>query len=210
MEDSMPRPTRSKFNVRSEDARLRKSAAELTRQAKKFATKWDRISNDSRVAIERSTARSLRAASIQVNRTSKRMGAILEWLDRVRQTERAARTNAICASLRLQIELQQPSRCERKRSPKPLTVDKSQFHHLAMVGSTVPGLLRVYNLLPLFVIRPELLRYRLQRRVELHKCVFHRRVRVVARPARIPMWHRARRFVLFPESVIRPLVWIAR
>ena len=86
----MSRPTRSKFNIRSEDARLRKSAAELTRQAKKFATKWDRISNDSRVAIERSTARSLRAASIQVNRTSKRMGAILEWLDRVRQTERAA------------------------------------------------------------------------------------------------------------------------
>jgi hypothetical protein len=90
MEDSMPRPTRSKLNIRSEDARLRKSAAELTRRAMQFASKWDRISNDGRVAIERSTARSLRAASGQVNRTSKRMGEILEWLDRVRQMEKAA------------------------------------------------------------------------------------------------------------------------
>jgi hypothetical protein len=86
----MPRPTRSKLNIRSEHARLRKSAAELTRLATQFANKWDRISNDGRVAIERSTARSLRAASGQVNRTSKRMGQILEWLDRVRQMERAA------------------------------------------------------------------------------------------------------------------------
>ena len=90
MEDSMPRPIRSKLNIRSEDARLRKSAVKLTRLAKKFATKWDRISNDGRVAIERSTARSLRAASGQVNRTSKRMGEILQWLDRVRQMEKAA------------------------------------------------------------------------------------------------------------------------
>ena len=90
MEDAMPIPTRSKMNIRSEDARLRKSAAKLTRLAKKFATKWDRISNDGRVAIERSTARSLRAASGQVNRTSKRMGEVLQWLDRVRQMEKAA------------------------------------------------------------------------------------------------------------------------
>ena len=86
----MPRPTRSKLNIRSEDARLRKSAAELTRLAKRFTTKWDRISNGSRVAIERSTARSLRAANGQVKRTSKRMGQILQWLDRVRQDEKAA------------------------------------------------------------------------------------------------------------------------
>jgi hypothetical protein len=86
----MPRQARTKLNIRSEDARLRKSAAELTGRLKKFATKWDRISNDGRVAIERSTARSLRAASGQVNKTSKRMGQILEWLDRVRQMEKAA------------------------------------------------------------------------------------------------------------------------
>lgn len=86
----MPRRTRSKFNIRSEDRRLRKSAAQLTRTAKKFAIKWDRISNEGRVAIERSTARSLRAASTKVNRTNKRMGEILEWLDRVRQLEKAA------------------------------------------------------------------------------------------------------------------------
>jgi len=86
----MPRPTRSKLNIRSEDARLKKSAAQLTRLAKQFATKWDRISNNGRVAIERSTARSLRAASGQVSRTSKRMGEILKWLDRVRQMEKAA------------------------------------------------------------------------------------------------------------------------
>src|SRR5215469_3400929 len=48
MEESMPRPTRPKLNIRSEDARLRKSSAELTRRAKKFATKWDRISNEGR------------------------------------------------------------------------------------------------------------------------------------------------------------------
>lgn len=86
----MPRPARSKFNIRTEDARLRKSAAELTRLAKKFATKWDRISNEGRVAIERSTARSIRAASRNVSRTNKRMGEILEWLDRVRQMDKAA------------------------------------------------------------------------------------------------------------------------
>lgn len=86
----MPRTRRPKFNIRTEDARLKKSTAKLTRVAKKFSTRWNRISNDSRVAIERSTARSLRAASGQVNRTSKRMGEILAWLDRVRQMEKAA------------------------------------------------------------------------------------------------------------------------
>jgi hypothetical protein len=90
MEDAMARRTRSKLNIQSEDARLKKSAAELTRLAKRFATKWDRISDDGRVAIERSTARSLRAASGRVNRTNKRMGEILKWLDRVRQMEKAA------------------------------------------------------------------------------------------------------------------------
>jgi hypothetical protein len=90
MEDSMPKRTRSKLNIRTEDARLRKSAAKLTRLTKKFATKWDRISNNGRVAIERSTARSLRAASSNVNRTNKRMGQILQWLDRVRQMDKAA------------------------------------------------------------------------------------------------------------------------
>lgn len=86
----MPNPARSKLNIRSEQARLKKSAAELTRLAEKFATKWDRISNDGRVSIERSTARSLRAARGQVNRTSRRMGEVLEWLDRVRRMEKAA------------------------------------------------------------------------------------------------------------------------
>lgn len=86
----MPRKTRAKFNIRTEDARLRKSAAELTRTAKKFATKWNRISNPGRAAIEGSTARSLRAASGRVNRTNRRMGEILAWLDRVRQMEKVA------------------------------------------------------------------------------------------------------------------------
>jgi len=90
MEDSMPRPKPPKFNIRTENARLRKSAAELTRTAKKFTTKWDRISNEGRVAIERSTARSLRAASEKVQRTNKRMGEVLAWLDRVRQMEKVA------------------------------------------------------------------------------------------------------------------------
>jgi hypothetical protein len=90
MEDSMPRPTRSKLNIRTEDAQLRKSAPDLTRLAKRFATKWERISNEGRVAIERSTARSLRAARGQVKRTTKRMGEILGWLDRVRKMEKAA------------------------------------------------------------------------------------------------------------------------
>jgi hypothetical protein len=90
MEDSMSRQTRSKLNIRTQNARLRKSAAELTRLANKFSSKWDRISNEGRVAIERSTARSLRAASGRVKRTNKRMAEILTWLDRVRQMDKAA------------------------------------------------------------------------------------------------------------------------
>ena len=86
----MPRKTRPKLNIRSEDARLRKSTAELTRTAKKFQTKWNRISNDGRVAIERSTARSLRAATGRVNHTNRRMGEILAWLERYRQMEKVA------------------------------------------------------------------------------------------------------------------------
>jgi hypothetical protein len=86
----MLKPKRPRLNIRREDARLKKTTAELTQLAQKFAPKWNRISNDGRMTIERSTARSLRAANAQVHRTSKRMGEILEWLDRVRQMERAA------------------------------------------------------------------------------------------------------------------------
>lgn len=80
---------RSRLNIQREDGRLNKSAIELIKLTRKFAPKWNRVSNDSRMAIERSTARSLRAATVRVSRTSKRIGEILAWLDRVRQTERA-------------------------------------------------------------------------------------------------------------------------
>jgi hypothetical protein len=80
---------RLNINIQREDARLKKSAKELTQLAQQFASKWNRISNDGRVAIERSTARSLRAANLRVSRTSKRMGQILTWLDRIRQAEKA-------------------------------------------------------------------------------------------------------------------------
>ena len=80
------RPT---LNIDREDARLKRSTAELTLLLRKFRPKWNRISNDGRMAIERSTARSLRAARVRVTRTSKRMGEILAWLDRMRQMERA-------------------------------------------------------------------------------------------------------------------------
>lgn len=76
------------LNIQREDARLKKSAKELTERARKFAPKWNRISNHGRMAIERSTARSLRAANRRLSETSKRMGQILEWLDRVWQTEK--------------------------------------------------------------------------------------------------------------------------
>ena len=81
---------RPRLNIQREDARLKRSTAELIQLTRKFAPKWNRLSNDGRVAIERSTARSLRAANVRVSRTSKRIGEILAWLDRVRQTERAA------------------------------------------------------------------------------------------------------------------------
>ena len=77
-----------RLNIQREDARLKRSAKELTQLARKFAPKWNRISNHGRMTIERSTARSLRAANRGVNQTSKRMGQILEWLDRVSQTEK--------------------------------------------------------------------------------------------------------------------------
>lgn len=79
---------RSRLNIQREDAQLKKTAAELVDVARKFAPKWNRISSHGRMAIERSTARSLRAATARVSRTSKRMGEILQWLDRVRQAER--------------------------------------------------------------------------------------------------------------------------
>jgi hypothetical protein len=82
--------SRPKLNIRTENARLRKSAAELTRRTQKLATRWERISNDGQVAIQSSTARSLRAAAGQVNRTNKRLGEILDWFDRVRQMDKAA------------------------------------------------------------------------------------------------------------------------
>ena len=77
-----------RLNIQREDARLKRSAKELTRLARKFAPKWNRISNHGRMAIERSTARSLRAANLRVSQTSKRMGQILGWLDRVWQGEK--------------------------------------------------------------------------------------------------------------------------
>jgi hypothetical protein len=78
---------RVRLNVQREDARLKKSAMELIKVTRKFAPKWNRVSNDGRMAVERSTARSLRAARVRVSRTTKRMGDILTWLDRVRQLE---------------------------------------------------------------------------------------------------------------------------
>ena len=77
-----------RLNIQREDAGLKRNATELTQLARKFAPKWNRISNHGRLAIERSTARSLRAANRRVSQTGKRMGQILEWLDRVRQTEK--------------------------------------------------------------------------------------------------------------------------
>ena len=77
-----------RLNIQREDARLKRNAKELTQMARKFAPKWNRITNHGRVAIERSTARSLRAASQRVSQTSKRMRQILEWLDRVWQAEK--------------------------------------------------------------------------------------------------------------------------
>ena len=79
---------RSRLNIQREDAGLKNSATELMKLARRFTPKWNRISNDGRVAIERSTARSLRAARVRVSRTSKRMEEILAWLDRVKQMER--------------------------------------------------------------------------------------------------------------------------
>lgn len=79
-----------RLNIQREDSRLKRSTAELIQLTRKFAPKWNRLSNDGRVAIERSTARSLRAANVRVSRTSKRIGEILAWLDRVRQMERAS------------------------------------------------------------------------------------------------------------------------
>lgn len=80
----------SRLNIQREDAALKRSAKELTQLARKFAPKWNRISNGGRRAVERSTARSLRAANVRVTRTNKRMEDILAWLDRVRQTEKAS------------------------------------------------------------------------------------------------------------------------
>jgi len=80
---------RQRLNIQREDARLKKGIKELTQLVRKFAPKWNKISNDGRMAIERSTARSLRSANLQISKNSKRMGQILEWLDRVRQAEKA-------------------------------------------------------------------------------------------------------------------------
>lgn len=84
----MPKRNRSQLNIQREDARLKRAAAELSQLTRKFAPRWNRISNDGRMTIERSTARSLRAANTRVERTSKRIGEILGWLDRVRQMEK--------------------------------------------------------------------------------------------------------------------------
>lgn len=79
---------RPRLNIQREDARLKRSAAELIQLTRKFAPKWNRISNGGRAAIERATARSLCAANIRVSRTTKRMGEILTWLERVRKAEK--------------------------------------------------------------------------------------------------------------------------
>ena len=79
---------RRRLNIQREEGRLKRSTAELIQLTRKFAPKWNRISNDGRVAIERSTSRSLRAANVRVSRTSKRMEEILAWLERVHQAER--------------------------------------------------------------------------------------------------------------------------
>jgi hypothetical protein len=79
-----------RLNIQREDGRLKKSATELVQLTRNFAPKWNRISNHGRSAIERATARSLRAANVRVSRTTKRMGEILRWLERVRQAEKAS------------------------------------------------------------------------------------------------------------------------
>jgi hypothetical protein len=82
------------LHIQREDARLKRSTAELIRLSRRFAPKWNRISNVGRMAIERSTARSLRAARVRVSRTSTRMGEILAYLDRVRQIEKRRKSAA--------------------------------------------------------------------------------------------------------------------
>jgi hypothetical protein len=77
-----------RLNIQREDQRLRKSAKELSQLALKFAPKWKQLSNDGKMAIERSTARSLRAAHRRVSQTSKRMEQILAWLHRVRREDK--------------------------------------------------------------------------------------------------------------------------
>jgi len=79
-----------RLNIQREDGRLKKSATELVQLTRNFAPKWNRISSHGRSAIERATARSLRAANVRVSRTTKRMGEILRWLERVRQAEKAS------------------------------------------------------------------------------------------------------------------------
>ena len=79
-----------RLNIQREDGRLKKSATELVQLTRNFAPKWNQISNNGRSAIERATARSLRAANVRVSRTTKRMGEILRWLERIRQAEKAS------------------------------------------------------------------------------------------------------------------------
>jgi hypothetical protein len=80
---------RPSLNIQREGARLKNTIQELTLHVRKFAPRWDRISDDGRMAIGRATARSLRAANLRVSRTNRRLGQILEWLDRFRQAEKA-------------------------------------------------------------------------------------------------------------------------
>jgi len=42
-----------RLNIQQEDARLKRSAQELTQLTRKFAPKWNRISNHGRMATER-------------------------------------------------------------------------------------------------------------------------------------------------------------
>lgn len=49
---TMLKPKRPRLNIQREDARLKKTAAELIQLARKFAPKWNRITNDGKMTVE--------------------------------------------------------------------------------------------------------------------------------------------------------------
>lgn len=77
-----------------------------------------------------------------------------------------------------------------KRSLR-LRLTESRLPFITTARHLLWASLRVCYLLPFLVVSPELLRHRLQRRIELHECMLDGGVRVVARPAWVPMGHRA-------------------